>query len=45
MIAPLEYSGLVWVIGWDLAFWGQLPDGYTCGRRDHRGFGAVPAAS
>ena len=29
MIAPLEYSGLVWVIGWDLAFWGQLPDGYT----------------
>jgi len=29
MIAPLEYSGLVWVIGWDLAFWGQLPDSYT----------------
>lgn len=29
MIAPLEYTGLVWVIGWDLLFWGALPDGYT----------------
>lgn len=29
MIAPLEYTGLVWVIGWDLAFWGQLPDAWT----------------
>jgi len=29
MIAPLEYTGLVWVIGWDLAFWGQLPDAFT----------------
>lgn len=29
MIAPLEYTGLVWVIGWDLLFWGVLPDGYT----------------
>ncbi|MFI8719776.1 DMT family transporter [Stenotrophomonas sp. NPDC077464] len=29
MIAPLEYTGLVWVIGWDLLFWGALPDRYT----------------
>ena len=29
MIAPLEYTGLIWVIGWDLAFWGQLPDAVT----------------
>ncbi|MCL7715287.1 DMT family transporter [Stenotrophomonas mori] len=29
MIAPLEYSGLVWVIGWDLLLWGVLPDRAT----------------
>lgn len=29
MIAPLEYTGLVWVIGWDLLFWGALPDAVT----------------
>ncbi len=29
MIAPLEYTGLVWVIGWDLMFWRQLPDAGT----------------
>jgi drug/metabolite transporter (DMT)-like permease len=29
LIAPLEYTGLVWVIGWDLLFWGVLPDGAT----------------
>lgn len=31
MIAPLEYTGLVWVIGWDLLFWQQLPDAWTWG--------------
>jgi len=29
LIAPLEYTGLVWVIGWDLLFWQLLPDRYT----------------
>jgi drug/metabolite transporter (DMT)-like permease len=29
LIAPLEYTGLVWVIGWDLLFWGVLPDRAT----------------
>ena len=29
MIAPLEYTGLVWVIGWDLLLWGVLPDRVT----------------
>lgn len=29
LIAPLEYTGLIWVIGWDLMFWQQLPDRYT----------------
>ncbi len=29
LIAPLEYTGLVWVIGWDLLFWGVLPDQVT----------------
>ena len=29
LIAPLEYTGLVWVIGWDLLFWGVLPDRFT----------------
>jgi len=29
LIAPLEYTGLVWVIGWDLLFWGALPDQVT----------------
>ncbi len=29
MIAPLEYTGLVWVIGWDWLLWRSLPDGWT----------------
>ncbi|WP_411852211.1 DMT family transporter [Stenotrophomonas sp. LGBM10] len=29
LIAPLEYTGLVWVIGWDLLFWSVLPDQVT----------------
>ncbi len=29
MIAPLEYTGLVWVIGWDWLLWQTLPDGWT----------------
>lgn len=29
MIAPLEYTGLVWVIGWDWLLWRTLPDGWT----------------
>jgi len=29
LIAPLEYTGLVWVIGWDVMFWQQLPDAWT----------------
>ncbi len=29
LIAPLEYTGLVWVIGWDWLFWRTLPDGIT----------------
>ena len=29
MIAPLEYTGLVWVIGWDLLLWHVLPDRMT----------------
>ncbi|WP_217535713.1 DMT family transporter [Stenotrophomonas sp. GbtcB23] len=29
LIAPLEYTGLVWVIGWDLLFWDVLPDRFT----------------
>ncbi|KRG62615.1 membrane protein [Stenotrophomonas humi] len=29
MIAPLEYTGLVWVIGWDLLLWDKLPDRWT----------------
>ncbi len=29
MIAPLEYTGLVWVIGLDLLVWQVLPDGWT----------------
>ena len=29
MIAPLEYTGLVWVIGWDWLLWRALPDGWT----------------
>lgn len=29
LIAPLEYTGLVWVIGWDLLFWRVLPDNWT----------------
>ncbi|MCW4454459.1 DMT family transporter [Flavobacterium sp. MXW15] len=29
LIAPLEYTGLVWVIGWDLLLWGVLPDRMT----------------
>ncbi|HEY0332321.1 MAG TPA: DMT family transporter, partial [Stenotrophomonas sp.] len=29
MIAPLEYTGLVWVIGWDWLLWRALPDAWT----------------
>jgi len=29
LIAPLEYTGLVWVIGLDLLLWGVLPDRWT----------------
>ena len=29
MIAPLEYTGLVWVIAWDWLFWRTLPDATT----------------
>ena len=29
MIAPLEYTGLVWVIGWDWLLWRTLPDAWT----------------
>ncbi|KIQ30165.1 DMT family transporter [Xanthomonas campestris pv. raphani] len=29
MIAPLEYTGLVWVIGWDWLLWQTLPDAWT----------------
>ena len=29
MIAPLEYAGLIWVIGWDWLFWRTLPDRVT----------------
>ena len=29
MIAPLEYTGLVWVIGWDWLLWHVLPDRMT----------------
>ena len=29
LIAPLEYTALVWGVGLDLALWGVLPDGIT----------------
>ena len=29
LIAPLEYSALVWGVALDLALWGVLPDGVT----------------
>ncbi|KEZ95951.1 membrane protein, partial [Xanthomonas vasicola pv. vasculorum NCPPB 895] len=29
MIAPLEYTGLVWVMGWDWLLWQTLPDSWT----------------
>ncbi len=29
MIAPLEYTGLIWVIGWDWLLWRTLPDRWT----------------
>ncbi len=29
MVAPLEYTGLVWVIGWDWLLWRALPDAAT----------------
>src|SRR5690606_31669895 len=29
LVAPLEYAGLVWVIGWDWLFWRTLPDAVT----------------
>jgi drug/metabolite transporter (DMT)-like permease len=28
-IAPLEYTGLVWVIAWDWLLWRTLPDAWT----------------
>lgn len=46
LIAPLEYTGLVWVIGLDLLLWGVLPDRWTwAGGGDHRRQWPVPAAS
>ncbi|HET6396605.1 MAG TPA: DMT family transporter [Pseudoxanthomonas sp.] len=29
LVAPLEYTGLVWVIGWDWLLWRALPDAAT----------------
>ena len=29
VIAPLEYTGLIWVIGWDVMLWNVLPDRWT----------------
>lgn len=29
VIAPLEYTGLLWVLGWDLLLWNVLPDRWT----------------
>ncbi|MBO9716466.1 MAG: DMT family transporter [Pseudoxanthomonas sp.] len=29
LIAPLEYTGLVWVIAWDWLLWRTLPDAWT----------------
>jgi len=29
LIAPLEYTALIWGVGLDLALWGVLPDGMT----------------
>ena len=29
VIAPLEYTGLIWVLGWDLLLWNVLPDAWT----------------
>ena len=29
VIAPLEYTGLIWVLGWDLLLWNVLPDRWT----------------
>ncbi len=29
MIAPLEYTCLVWVIGWDWLLWQTLPDNWA----------------
>jgi len=29
LIAPLEYSGLIWVIPWDWLLWRKLPDAWT----------------
>ena len=29
LIAPLEYTALLWGVGFDLALWGVLPDGVT----------------
>jgi len=29
LVAPLEYTGLVWVIGWDWLLWRALPDAVT----------------
>lgn len=29
LVAPLEYSGLLWVLAWDWLLWHMLPDGTT----------------
>ena len=29
LLAPLEYTALLWGLGWDLTLWGVLPDGMT----------------
>lgn len=29
LVAPLEYSGLLWVLAWDWLLWRTLPDGTT----------------
>jgi drug/metabolite transporter (DMT)-like permease len=29
LLAPLEYTALLWGLAWDLTLWGVLPDGIT----------------
>ena len=46
LIAPLEYTALVWGVGLDLALWGVLPDSDHVDRRGHhRRERPVPAAA